>query len=388
MDERNQEIETDESGSKRRSRRQKPFPAFCLRDALEIAQAIGENNACRPFSRMLVAEALGRSPESSAFRQIITSSAAYGLTEGSYKALRLELTPLGLSIVAPKSETEKRNGLVEAAMNVGLYEELYRHFDQHKIPPTENFRNILIREFGIEPADAIRCVELYLEDGKYVGLIREVAGAYRVSIHDAADNTDHDDAREISEALDAIDDADRGEQNTIAAAVEPTNGEPYISKTVARPSRRNRVFISHGKNKGIVEQIKAMLDLGDMEYVVAVETETTAIPVPEKVLSSMHECSAAVICITADEEFRKDDGSYFINENVLIEIGAAFVLYDKRVVLLWDRRLAVPSNLQGLYRCEFEGSELSWTEGMKLMKTLNEFKKAPGDQNAEPTKAA
>jgi hypothetical protein len=60
---------------------------------------------------------------------------------------------------------------------------------------------------------------------------------------------------------------------------------------------------------------------------------------------------------------------------VLIEIGAAFVLYDRRVVLLWDKRLPVPTNLQGLYRCEFEGDELSWSAGMKLMKAIKGFKK-------------
>ena len=59
---------------------------------------------------------------------------------------------------------------------------------------------------------------------------------------------------------------------------------------------------------------------------------------------------------------------------MLIEIGAAFVLYDKKVVLVWDKRLPIPSNLQGLYRCEYEGNELSWSAGMKLMKAIKEFR--------------
>jgi len=137
----------------------------------------------------------------------------------------------------------------------------------------------------------------------------------------------------------------------------------------------SRVFISHSENKNIVDQIKTMLELADLNYEIAVEEETTAIPVPEKVLSAMRRCTAAAICVTADERSRKDDGSYSISENVLIEIGSAFVLYDKKVVLVWDRRLTVPSNLQGLYRCEFEGNELSWSAGMKLMKAVNNFKK-------------
>lgn len=136
-----------------------------------------------------------------------------------------------------------------------------------------------------------------------------------------------------------------------------------------------RVFISHGKNEAIVDQVKTMLDFAELPFEVAVEEETSAIPVPDKVLGAMRRCTAAVICVTADQETRREDGTFGVNENVLIEIGAAFVLYEKRVVLVWDRRIPVPSNLQGLYRCEFEGDELSWGAGMKLMKAVNQFKR-------------
>jgi hypothetical protein len=42
----------------------------------------------------------------------------------------------------------------------------------------------------------------------------------------------------------------------------------------------------------------------------------------------------------------------------------------------------VPSNLQGLYRCDYEGNELSWTEGMRLMKAIQGFKRQPPDHRA------
>lgn len=119
-----------------------------------------------------------------------------------------------------------------------------------------------------------------------------------------------------------------------------------------------------------------MLGLADIPSEVAVKEETAAIPVPDKVFNAMKRCSAAIIVVSVDEGHKDAKGHYTINENVLIEIGAAFVLYDKRVVLLWDRRLNVPSNLQGLYRCEFEGDELNWGAGMKLMKALKGFKVA------------
>jgi hypothetical protein len=135
-----------------------------------------------------------------------------------------------------------------------------------------------------------------------------------------------------------------------------------------------RVFIAHGKNTALVDQVETMLTLAGMESEVAEEEETAAIPVPDKVLGAMRRCTAGVICVDADAGQTKD-GEFLINQNVLIEIGAAFVLYDKKVVLLWDKRLEVPSNLQGLYRCEYEGDEVSWAAGVKLMKAMATFRR-------------
>jgi hypothetical protein len=136
-----------------------------------------------------------------------------------------------------------------------------------------------------------------------------------------------------------------------------------------------RVFISHGKNQELVEQVETLLSLADINSEIAVKEETSAIPVPDKVFNAMRRCSAGIIIVSVDEGNKDTSGNYRINENVLIEIGAAFVLYERKVVLLWDKRMAVPSNLQGLYRCEFEGNDLNWGAGMKLMKAIKGFKK-------------
>jgi predicted nucleotide-binding protein len=53
----------------------------------------------------------------------------------------------------------------------------------------------------------------------------------------------------------------------------------------------------------------------------------------------------------------------------------AFVLYDQGVILMWDRRLKVPSNLQGLYRLDFEGDELSFATGTKLARAVETLRK-------------
>jgi len=151
-----------------------------------------------------------------------------------------------------------------------------------------------------------------------------------------------------------------------------------VSRETPDPNKPIRVFITHGKNMELVDQVQTMLEMGDLESELAVAEETPAIPVPEKVFDAMRRCDAAVIIVSGEPNGDGDGEQPVINQNVLIEIGAAFVLYNKRVVLLWDSRLSVPSNLQGLYRCEFTGTELSWTAGMKFMKAINSFKKREG----------
>jgi hypothetical protein len=166
-------------------------------------------------------------------------------------------------------------------------------------------------------------------------------------------------------------------EDTIHEQAEDKDGErDEVTPLRVVVSQKLRIFISHGGGMEMVDQVQTMLGLADMEGEVAEKEETTAIPVPEKVFAAMRRCNAGIIVVSVDETNKDSDGKYALNDNVLIEIGAAFVLYDRRVVLLWDKRLQVPSNLQGLYRCEFEGSELSWDAGMKLMKAIQKFKLA------------
>ena len=44
------------------------------------------------------------------------------------------------------------------------------------------------------------------------------------------------------------------------------------------------------------------------------------------------------------------------------------------MILLWDSRVKVPSNLQGLYRCQLDGGKLDFDSGLKLQKALATIK--------------
>ncbi len=161
-----------------------------------------------------------------------------------------------------------------------------------------------------------------------------------------------------------------------SANITEALADPPSDTTPSTQSVDNRrMFITHGKDKKILEQLKQLVSYGKFEPVIAVEHETGAVPVPEKIMGDMRTCASALIHVSADRHFQTHDGKpvRLINENVLIEIGAAMALYGKNFVLLVEEDIELPSNLQGLYTCRYEGSELTWGAGMKLLEALTTF---------------
>jgi predicted nucleotide-binding protein len=160
---------------------------------------------------------------------------------------------------------------------------------------------------------------------------------------------------------------------TVHTEMSEIVGDIQVTKEASR--NLNRVFISHGKQKAIVRQIKQLLRAHNFEPVVSVERESTAVPVPEKVFEDMRSCGAGIIHVGAEGEYHDSAGKEHakLNDNVLIEIGAAMSLYGKKVILVVERGVRLPSNLQGLYRCYLNGDRLDRKSETKLRKTLRQF---------------
>ena len=344
-----------------------PFARDTLEAALVIPQAIKDFNAGRPFNRLLLADAIGRKPESSAFRSLLRSGNKYGLIDGSEKSELISLTELGRKAVAAQNAEDRQTAYVSAARVPELLERIYSHFNQNKLPNEEMAAKILQAQFGLAGELCALCWQVALENARFAGLVRTISGSERIlldhqaglagPVRDLEDGGGLDDTARVSTDSDELD------------VLEPT---PQTQRDMpfCPAQQEARIFVAHSKNPKVLGQVKTMLQFAGMECDIAVETETAAIPVPVKVREAMRRCTAAVICVTADVSEGAAEPS--INENVLIEIGAAFVLYgDRNVVLLWDKRIRnVPSNLQGLYRLEFEGDELSWDAGMRFMDAM------------------
>ena len=89
----------------------RPFPGHSLESALVIINAIADKGAGQQMDRLLVAQAIGRTPSSSEFKRLLSSSRWYGLTTGTEKADYIAPTDLGLKIARPSCPEERAEGL-------------------------------------------------------------------------------------------------------------------------------------------------------------------------------------------------------------------------------------------------------------------------------------
>ncbi len=347
--------------------KQSEFPLVSLQQAQKIAAAIVDNFASEGGSPPDVALAIGISPTSSAWPSLAGASIAYGLTAGGVNANAMTITDLGKKLVAPEEEGADITARREAIMKPRLMKEFFERYRRAKFPNEIIGANVLKAQ-GI-PVDRVEnALQIIKENGKYAGVIRDTPTGPFINLDSPGVP-----APAATPALPEDDQHD--ELSAGADQAAPPTPKPALP-SAAFDSKADHVFISHGKQRAIVTQIKELLEFGKFTPVVSVEREATAISVPEKVFEDMRSCAAGIIHVGGEGKYLDPDGNEHtkLNDNVLIEIGAAMALYGKKIILLVEKGVALPSNLQGLYRCEFEGDKLEYDSTMKLLKTFSQFR--------------
>src|SRR4029453_7739691 len=115
-------------------------------------------------------------------------------------------------------------------------------------------------------------------------------------------------------------------------AIQPKGAQ--LTAAIADDQRRRGGFITHGKNRDLVDPIRKLLEYGELEPVISVERTSVSKPVPEKVLDDMRSSGAAIIHVDAERTITDKDGNehVILNPNVLIEIGAAMAFYGRRFI--------------------------------------------------------
>lgn len=347
------------------------FPKDSFEEAIKVAQSIEDKNSGNPLPPQEVAIALNRSPGSSVFRILLSSSNKYGLTTGSFNTPRIAITDLGKDIVEPKDENSRKSAVTNSVLRPDSFLKVFNYYKGKKVPEKSFFANTLVRDFGIPKKQADVFVNIFMKNIEYLGLVKTTTtGPWFASGTDLSSLPEQSKIQSIEELND--EEETPTPENVDSPTLETGPSQKEISL--------QKVFISHGHNKEIVNQLKELLTFGKFIPVVAEERETPSIPVPEKVLDEMKGCFAGIIHVQGEQKMIDPEGKehQVLNQNVLIEIGVAQALYGKNIILLVEKGAQLPSNLQGLYKCEYEGQKLDYEATMKLLKTFNEFVQGGG----------
>jgi hypothetical protein len=368
--------EEDKPRSKMRGRvSQSDVPRHTLPEALRIAQALNDEFAKQPTKPFYVAEAIDVSPSSSRFRTLSGAAVAYGLTNGAYNAAEISLTEIGRRAVAPTAEGDDLLAKREALMRPRVIREFLTRYADSPLPSEKIALNVL-EDMGVSKDATARTFSFITQSARELGLLKKIQGREFVDLQGTPERGTEGAVPDREPPV-VEEPSPEEEASGAGARTEDTETAPPAAEPVSLKANR-KVFITHGKNMKIVEQLKELLIFGDFEPVVSVERESMSKPVPDKVLDDMRACGAAVIHVGTEEKLLDSGGRErrVINQNVLIEIGAAMMRYGRSFILLVEEGTTLPSNLQGLYEVRYSGDELDYPATMKLLKAFNEFKHA------------
>ncbi len=159
----------------------------------------------------------------------------------------------------------------------------------------------------------------------------------------------------------------------IRPELRPIRSSP--SNLLTWEAGRLRVCLSARPAQQNSAQLQSLLELVGIESELLERGTNATLTMSESAFETMRRSDAGLFVITADDCQLDEQGSLMLKPEVQAEISAAYLFYNRRVLLLWDERVPVPSDWQQLTRCTFAGEELSWETGVQLTKALLAFKR-------------
>lgn len=186
----------DEKAKKKRSRRTMPFATMPASECTIIPESIWKYAAGQNIRRLTLFDQIGKAPESGPSRTLITAASKYGFIKGNTQSEYIELTEDGYIAFNPE-ENEKRKIIAKFRMIIQgneFFNGLYEKYKNLKLP----VKSVLIDslgELGLDEAFREDGAELFIENARYIGLIKLLSGAERiVPIEQLIEETESNDA--------------------------------------------------------------------------------------------------------------------------------------------------------------------------------------------------
>lgn len=340
-----------ETAGKRRN-----FPKHSLEASLVVAQKIQDEMGGKPMNRLLLADALGLSPSSSNFREILSSSYKYGLTEGTEKADQISLTAIGES-AAGTDAIKRLAALRSAALRSPVFGQFFKDYGNKKVPSAEMLPKVLHATYAVPKELTAECASLIDANGRFVEIIREISGSPHILLEAEVAKATNDE--------DATDGAQNSNGDVIGGAPDANQELPRQLTQLVPPSEQSArthkpIFVAHGKNKAPLQQLQALLTSFQIPHKVVIDEANLGRPISQKVRDTLQECGSAILIFTRDEQFIDRNGIeiWRPSENVVYELGATSYLYGDRIVIFKEKGIHFPTNFQNIGYIEFESDDI------------------------------
>ena len=177
----------------------------------------------KKIRRLTLFDLIGKSPDSGTSRQWITNANKYGLVKGSYVAEHLELTPEGFTATSNDvAARERLSARFKLAINdIAPFRTLYESQKGNRLPANSVLEDVA-KENSIPPESSRECVETFIVNAKFLGILRAIAGAERIiPLEQALDDLPRTSAMEAGGIT--IPQVDAGSAATGAVAVTSDN---------------------------------------------------------------------------------------------------------------------------------------------------------------------
>lgn len=174
-------VSRSNKGEKKRSRKSMPFATMCAKECTIIPESIWKYAAGQSIRRLTLFDQIGKSPESGPSRTLITACSKYGFTKGSTQAEYIELTDDGYIAFNPE-ESDQNRIMAKFRMIIQgneYFNGLYEKYKNLKVPVKSVLMDSL-GELGLEEVYREDGAELFLENAKYIGIIKILSGAERI----------------------------------------------------------------------------------------------------------------------------------------------------------------------------------------------------------------
>ena len=169
------------SSTKKKGRKNSPFPSIGAKDCIQIPEGIWKYASGDKIRRTILFDKLGKSPDSGPSRTMVTSSSKYGFTTGGYNAEFLVCTEKGAVAFNPDvpEATRLKYKFDLIIDGIEAFNKLYFKYKGSKLPIKDVMVDYLA-ELSIDEEYREDCISVFLDNLRFLGLLKVLSGAERL----------------------------------------------------------------------------------------------------------------------------------------------------------------------------------------------------------------